>query len=53
MAKISPFKAALPDLSDIISFDEFFGSAKRKFPLYLSDGIYGQSKQDSLYIYRV
>lgn len=53
MAKISPFKAALPDLSDIISFDEFFGSAKRKFPLYLSDGIYGKSKQDSLYIYRV
>ncbi|BDS14938.1 DUF1015 family protein [Aureispira anguillae] len=53
MAKISPFRAALPDLSDIISFDDFFGSAKRKFPLYLSDGIYNQNENKSLYIYRV
>ena len=53
MAKISPFRAALPDLSDIISFDEFFGSAKRKFPLYLSDGIYEQNSKEALYIYRV
>jgi uncharacterized protein (DUF1015 family) len=53
MAKISPFQAALPDLSDIISFDDFFGSAKRKFPLYLSDGIYNQSKEKSFYIYRI
>jgi hypothetical protein len=44
MAKISPFRAALPDLSDIVSFDEFFGAAKRQFPLYLSDGIYEQNK---------
>jgi uncharacterized protein (DUF1015 family) len=53
MAKISPFRAALPDLSDIISFDDFFGSAKRKFPLYLSDGIYNQGKKKSFYIYRI
>lgn len=53
MAKISPFRAALPDLSDIISFDDFFGSAKRKFPLYLSDGIYNQNNKKSLYIYRI
>ena len=53
MAKISPFRAALPDLSDIVSFDEFFESAKRKFPLYLSDGIYEQSKKKALYVYRV
>ncbi len=53
MAKISPFKAALPDLSDIVSFDEFFESAKRKFPLYLSDGIYEQTKKKALYVYRV
>lgn len=53
MAKISPFRAALPDLSDIISFDDFFGSAKRKFPLYLSDGIYDQNKKKSFYIYRI
>ncbi|MGH1336442.1 MAG: DUF1015 family protein [Aureispira sp.] len=53
MATISPFRAALPDLTDIISFDDFFGSAKRKFPLYLSDGIYQQNKAPSLYIYRV
>lgn len=53
MAKISPFRAALPDLSDIISFDDFFGSAKRKFPLYLSDGIYNQNEKQSLYIYRI
>lgn len=53
MAIISPFRAALPDLTDIISFDDFFGSAKRKFPLYLSDGIYQQIKQPAFYIYRV
>lgn len=53
MAKISPFRAALPDLTDIISFDDFFGSAKRRFPLYLSDGIYTQNTQQSLYIYRI
>lgn len=53
MANISPFRAALPDLTDIISFDDFFGSAKRKFPLYLSDGIYQQNKETALYIYRV
>lgn len=53
MAKISPFRAALPDLSDIISFDDFFGSAKRKFPLYLSDGIYNQNKTQAIYIYRI
>lgn len=53
MATISPFRAALPDLTDIISFDDFFGSAKRKFPLYLSDGIYQQNKTPSLYVYRV
>jgi uncharacterized protein (DUF1015 family) len=53
MAKISPFRAALPDLSDIISFDDFFGSAKRKFSMYLSDGIYYQNKKKSFYIYRV
>lgn len=53
MAKISPFRAALPDLSDIISFDDFFGSAKRKFPMYLSDGIYYQNKKKSFYIYRI
>jgi len=53
MAKISPFRAALPDLRDIISFDEFFGSAKRKFPLYLSDGIYEQNEKQALYVYRI
>ncbi|CAA6824352.1 MAG: Unknown protein [uncultured Aureispira sp.] len=53
MAKISPFRAALPDLSDIISFDDFFGSAKRKFSMYLSDGIYCQNKKKALYIYRI
>ena len=53
MAKISPFRAALPDLSDIISFDEFFGSAKRKFPLYLSDGIYELNEEKALYVYRI
>ena len=53
MAKISPFRAALPDLSDIISFDDFFGSAKRKFSMYLNDGIYYQNKKKSLYIYRI
>jgi uncharacterized protein (DUF1015 family) len=53
MAKISPFKASIPDLTDIISFDEFFESAKRKFPLYLSDGIYEQAPKKAIYIYRV
>ncbi|MDC0230874.1 DUF1015 family protein [Aureispira] len=53
MAKVSPFRAALPDLSDIVSFDEFFNSAKRKFPLYLSDGIYEQNKKKGFFVYRV
>ncbi|MCP4440697.1 MAG: DUF1015 domain-containing protein [Aureispira sp.] len=53
MATIAPFRAALPDLTDIISFDDFFGSAKRKFPLYLSDGIYEQEPNEALYIYRI
>jgi uncharacterized protein (DUF1015 family) len=53
MAKISPFNASIPDLTDIISFDEFFESAKRKFPLYLSDGIYEQATKKAIYIYRV
>lgn len=53
MATISPFRAALPDLSDIISFDDFFGSAKRRFPLYVSDGIYTQNEQPAFYIYRI
>ncbi len=53
MATISPFRAAIPDLTDIISFDDFFGSAKRKFPLYLSDGIYQQQPIPAFYIYRV
>lgn len=53
MATISPFRAALPDLTDIISFDDFFGSAKRKFPLYLSDGIYQQADNTAVYIYRI
>lgn len=53
MAKISPFNASIPDLTDIISFDEFFESAKRKFPLYLSDGIYEQAAKKAIYIYRV
>ncbi len=53
MATITPFKAALPDLTDIISYDEFFGSAKRKFPLYLSDGIYEEIDKKAIYVYRV
>ena len=53
MAMITPFRAALADLSDIISFDNFYGTAKRKFPLYLSDGIYEQIEKEALYIYRV
>lgn len=53
MAKISPFQAALPDLNDILSSNDFFGSAKRKFPLYLSDGMYIQQKKEALYIYRI
>jgi len=53
MAKITPFRAALPDLNDIISFDDFFGAAKRKFPLYLSDGFYEQVDKDVLYVYRI
>lgn len=53
MAVIKPFKASIPDLSDIISYDEFFGAAKRKFPLYLSDGIYEDEDKEAIYIYRI
>ncbi len=53
MAIITPFQSALADLSDIISFDDFYGSAKRKFPLYLSDGIYEQIDTKAIYVYRI
>ena len=53
MASIYPFRAALPDLSDIISFDDFFGGAKRKFPLYLADGMYSQTPEPIMMIYRI
>lgn len=53
MANISPFRAALPDLTDIISFDDFFSSAKRKFPLYVRDGIYERFREPAFYIYRI
>ncbi len=53
MAKIAAFRPALPDLSDIVSFDDFFGTAKRKFPIYLRDGYYRQSKEPSIFIYRI
>lgn len=53
MATITPFRPALADLSDIISFDDFYGSAKRKFPAYLSDGIYEQIEKEAIYVYRI
>ena len=53
MATISPFHATLPDLSDIISFDDFFLSAKRKYSLYLTDGIYEEAAVSAFYIYRI
>lgn len=53
MAHITPFKAALADLTDIISFDDFYGSAKLKFPLYLSDGIYESIDREAIFVYRI
>ncbi|AFC25740.1 DUF1015 family protein [Saprospira grandis] len=53
MANIIPFRPVLPDLNDIISFDDFFGTAKRKFPLYYRDGYYQMDQEPSLLIYRI
>lgn len=53
MAHISCFNSARPDLSDIISVDDFFETVKRNFPLYFSDGIYDERAENSLYIYRI
>jgi uncharacterized protein (DUF1015 family) len=53
MAVLSAFKAALPDLTDIVSLDDFFGSAKRKFSFYLNDGLYEQITAPAIFIYRI
>jgi len=53
MANISAFHPATPDLNDIISFDDFFGTAKRKFPFYFSDGYYQVQDEDCFFIYRI
>lgn len=53
MATLVPFRFALPQLKDIDQSDEFFDSAKRKFPLYLNDGLYRQLPSESLYVYRI
>lgn len=53
MATIIPFRAALPYLKDIDAPTEFFDSAKRKFPMYLNDGLYQQISNEALYIYRI
>jgi len=53
MANIAAFRPALPDLKDIVSFDDFFGTAKRKFPIYLSDGYYRQQENPSIFIQRI
>ena len=53
MAKIAAFRPALPDLKDIVSFDDFFGTAKRKFPIYLTDGYYRQQEESCIFIHRI
>jgi uncharacterized protein (DUF1015 family) len=53
MANINAFRPALPDLRDIVSTDDFFGTAKRKFPLYLSDGYYRQQDEPCIFIQRI
>lgn len=53
MANIVPFSPAVPDLLDIISFDDFFGTAKRKFPLYYRDGYYHIEEAPSIFLYRI
>lgn len=53
MATIVPFRFALPYLKDIDNPTDFFDSAKRKFPMYLNDGLYQQIPNESLYVYRV
>lgn len=53
MANIFPFRAALPSLKNITSFDDFFKAAKQKFSLYIRDGIYECRTQAAFYIYRI
>lgn len=53
MADIAAFRPAIPDLNDIVSFDDFFGTAKRKFPIYLSDGYYQVREEEAIFIYRI
>jgi uncharacterized protein (DUF1015 family) len=53
MAKINAFRPAIPDLKDIVSFDDFFGTAKRKFPIYFSDGYYRQQQEPGIFIQRI
>ena len=53
MAKIAAFRPALPDLSDIVSYNDFFGTAKRKFPIYLNDGFYVQQEKPCIFVQRI
>ena len=53
MAKISAFKPALPHLNNISSFDDFFGTAKKKFPNYLKEGFYKKQEKESIFVYRI
>lgn len=53
MATISPFRALLPALGSLVAPYEFFTFAKKKFPQYLQNGLYNQSAQEALYIYRI
>ncbi len=53
MANIVPFLPAIPDLLDIVSFDDFFGTAKRKFPIYYRDGYYHQESEPAIFLYRI
>lgn len=53
MANISAFQPVIPNLNDIISFDDFFGTAKRKFPFYYGDGYYQIHENKAFLIQRV
>jgi uncharacterized protein (DUF1015 family) len=53
MTKIAAFRPAIPNLKNIVSLDDFFGTAKKKFPVYLSEGYYKQQDTASIFVHRI
>ena len=51
--KIHPFAALYPRLELVVDNDSFFGTAKHKFPEFVSSGFYKKSAKKAFYIFSI